>query len=618
MNTPPKGAKPSQPAAPPTAGWSWPEWMGIVLGVALAVFYRADAPPLGTVSNFLEFKWAAAAVAAAIWGGLLATRRLPAAEPQVTWIDLALATLVLWAVVSLAWTPDLRSAAVSAVYVGVAGLLYLLARATATDAVLRLLLVAAGVLIVASLVAFGLYGRAVDLGFGNENFSAEALVLSVCILPLARERSPQPLRWLLPAAAVLALAYLLFRAPSNLQYAALLAVLFYFALRAMPAKGAAALVIVTAGVVIGGMLLWFGSDNFASQFGALPQGWRERVQVWANVGAAIADAPILGHGWGSFYFAYAEYIDRYLTFAPQLGLPAFDSFDRSAGAGHNELLEIWFLLGLPGFLLALSIAGLALTGALRTPQQSVGRWAGAALVAWLAMAQLEFPGQNAATAIQGALLLALIAPDSPGLRWYPRQPWGRIWSGAAALIGMALAVAAGVQVQAQNRFATADLFHRGGQLTAAADGFVSALTVSDLSPKLRLRLYPQSIVAGVPYWNQIGVPELEHRFAVSSTAAPLHPVLLDLRLKFLLALTNPPADQIEAVIRSLRANSGQSNANVHVLDAAWALRLGDRERARASLALAEERLAANPGAISTANNRANVAALLQQLSASGR
>ena len=75
---------------------------------------------------------------------------------------------------------------------------------------------------------------------------------------------------------------------------------------------------------------------------------------------------------------------------------------------------------------------------------------------------------------------------------------------------------------------------------------------------------------------------------------------------------------LPAPLAALKVTSGLSNANAHVLEAAWALRTGDRVRAEASLALAEARLAANPIAVSTANNRTNITALRQQLNAGSR
>lgn len=621
MNTPATGAKPSQPAGPAgTTAWGGPEWMGLALGLALAVFYRAnfaEATTIGVVSNFLELKWATAALAAALWALLLASGGLTPRALQVTWIDAAAAALVLWALVSVSWSPDPASAGLSGLYAGIAVLLYLLARVTTAEALVRLLLVAAGVLLLGALVSHLLFGAAVDLGFGNENFASETLVLCVCILPLVWRQPPSPVRWALLAAAGLGLAYLLALAHSNLQYAAALAALWYLALHRLPRLWGAALTAALAVALAAGAVLWTSSDGFAGQFAQLPEGWRERAQVWMNVLAGIGEAPWAGHGWGSFYFSYADYIDRYLDFAPQLGLPAFDSFDRSAGAGHNEVLEVWFLLGLPGLLLTLAIIGLALVVTLRAPRGTPEAAAGLALSAWLAMAMIEFPGQNAASATLALLFLAVAAPAGPAPARLRPLNLGRPALLLAMAAALALAVPAMIQVGAQNRFAAADLLHRAGQLPASADRLGQALAASDWAPKLRLRLYPQSIVAGLPYWNQVGVPELERRYAVSRSAAPRHPVLLDLRLKFLLALTQPPAAEVETALTHLKANSGHSNANAHVLEAAWALRLGDRRRAQASLELAEARLAENPTAVSAANNRANVAALRQQLGASG-
>lgn len=195
------------------------------------------------------------------------------------------------------------------------------------------------------------------------------------------------------------------------------------------------------------------------------------------------------------------------------------------------------------------MAGLALGRALQAPRGSPDA-AGLGLVLWLAIAMIEFPSQNTASAILALLLLTLVAPGAAT----PARP--RALPLAAGLESLLLAVPAAVEVTAQNRFTAADLLHKAGRLDAAADAMGPALATSDWAPKLRLRLYPQSIVAGLDYWNRTGIPELERHHAVSASAAPRHPVLLDLRLKFLLALTQPSAAEVKAALADLKINYG--------------------------------------------------------------
>lgn len=622
MNTAPRGGKPSQPASPTTEtiAWAGPEWMGLALGLALLAFYRAsfaDGTTTGIISNFLELKWATAALAAGLWGLLLAARRLAPAPVALTWIDALVALLVAWAAISLAWTPDLAAAALSGLFGDIALLFYVLGRCTAAEDLRRILRIAILPIIVGSLATGLLLGKAVDLGFGNENFAAETLVLCICVLPVVWTLESCRLTWLAAGAAGLAAAYLLLLAPSNLQYLALLGVLWYLAVQRLPARAGWALSILLAVMAVVLAVVWTG-DGFAARFAQLPEGWRERPQTWANVAAAGAEAPLWGHGWGSFYTVYADYIDRYLSFLPILGLPVFDSFDRTAGAAHNELLEIWFSLGLPGLLLAVATAILALATALRATHGSPTRWAGAGLVAWLAIAMIEFPGQNAATAILGLLFLNLVAPAALRIRVSPLRADIRPVFLILSVSGIALASGAWQQTAAQNRFAAADLLHKSQRLAPAAEGIVRSLEISDLAPKLRLRLFPQSVVAGPAYWAQVGAAEMERRYAISASSAPGHPVLVDLRLKYLLSAGTPASDEIETLLAGLKTNSGISNANAHVLDAAWALRIGAVERAQASLALAEARLASNPKAVSAQTNATNIAALRRQLGAAPR
>jgi len=211
--------------------------MGVLLDLALGAFYRAafaDGAVSGTVSNFLELKWATAAVALVLWALLLATGRLPAQAPRPTAIYTLIALLVAWAALSLMWTPGRAVATLSGLYAGIGLIAYGLARLTVPAALVRLLPVAAGTLLLASLAADLLYGRAVDLGFGYENFAAEALVLCVGTMALAWPQRGMALRWPLLALGAVAALYLLVLAKANLQYLALLAGLWYLAMRMLP------------------------------------------------------------------------------------------------------------------------------------------------------------------------------------------------------------------------------------------------------------------------------------------------------------------------------------------------------------------------------------------------
>jgi len=139
-------------------------------------------------------------------------------------------------------------------------------------------------------------------------------------------------------------------------------------------------------------------------------------------------------------------------------------------------------------------------------------------------------------------------------------------------------------------FGQLEAFHGAGRYPEAANAALRAASISDLSPKMRLRLFPQAMIAGPAYWQaKLSETEIERLYLRSESAAPLAPLLLDMRLRYLLSrpLDETELAEVESKIQQFKALLGYRNSGPHILDAALALRVSDLPRADASLGLAK-------------------------------
>lgn len=123
-----------------------------------------------------------------------------------------------------------------------------------------------------------------------------------------------------------------------------------------------------------------------------------RCELWLNSIMAWLDAPIFGHGLGSFDWAYAFHRSDHLRWMPETIM----SHPRvSAGAAHNEPIHIFVELGICGAVLAGVLLWSILDGGRRD-----ARWAVAVIAS---TSLIYFPLQNPATAVIAAVALGLTA-----------------------------------------------------------------------------------------------------------------------------------------------------------------------------------------------------------------
>lgn len=161
-----------------------------------------------------------------------------------------------------------------------------------------------------------------------------------------------------------------------------------------------ALALVLGAVV--GILVGGASGNELEQYSAVVQpadSMRERLLLFSAAWHLISEAPLLGHGIGSFSELY-----------PALRLPGDLTFGHVV---HNDYLQLWAEAGLPMFLWMLAVAAICtqrtvtlgwalVRGSLAPEELQHGRWRFTALLiagSVLAHALINFPFFSPATVV---------------------------------------------------------------------------------------------------------------------------------------------------------------------------------------------------------------------------
>lgn len=259
-----------------------------------------------------------------------------------------------YAALSLLWSPDPGQGAYQ--LLNAAGLLavYLAAPNLDVRLIARVGIVGATILGVLDPAFYG--------GFGNENFLTSFILIA---MPLAGF-------WAVPAAA-----YLWFNG-SILEWGVLLAVGVYYLFIWRWWAGLVASALLGGAVAYG--MIYVVPAPLEHVFWSLGS----RVEIWANTFRMWLEAPVFGHGFGSFLYEYPRFMEWF----------PFDHTDGAhvyVGAAHNEYLHLLSELGLVGLVLSIPLL--------------IGVKYKAPLFVAGVLAFVDLPLQNAPTAILVALVL---------------------------------------------------------------------------------------------------------------------------------------------------------------------------------------------------------------------
>ena len=554
-------------------------------------------------------KWLSISVVTATAIGLVGVGVIAAREYRPGLIDLAVGIFVLWALSSGLWTPDKLAFSFSVLHITQMLAVFLFLRIINETSAKSLIegLAVSGVVLSLVLISLGL-AEGFDGGFGNENFAAEFLTVATVLLSalavinwrlMARKRA---LVYAVVAAA--GLVYLLFLAPSNLQFLGL-AGAAAFALWWVSRRLFAGVIVVAVIGIIAVVLL---APEFADQ---LPRTFRDRAQIWVNASLLAVQAPLTGHGLGSFFHLYPSVQDSYVDVAPFLGAPAFDGFLRNAPASENEFLQVFSELGGIGLLFAIGVLATAASRVMRLPFAHVGVACGVTLASAIAISLVSFPMQNPAPALVATVMLAAGAGFHARTTEPHRDRRSRLPIYGLAAASAIVTVLLVPPLQASWSFAHAEAYDGLRNKSAATQWVLRTLEHSSLDPRWRLRAFNQVVID--PERASLDI-DLDELFAVSSSAAPQQPLLLDLRLKQLLSTSGLvlDLDEIEGMLSALMQSSGRSRANAHILEAQLALQLGDRERAVRAVTRARS-LIGEPRKAGDETNLINLEGLERQL-----
>ncbi len=223
-------------------------------------------------------------------------------------------------------------------------------------------------------------------------------------------------------------------------------------------RGAKSLFVALLGLpvlaVVVGAVIWTQADDLRGRLERSSDDWRWRSEMWRGTIQMIRDAPVWGHGGGSFHLVDSRYVRL---------LPG-----RAAVHAHNDYLHVGAEYGLVGLALAL-ITGLAMVSgwlrvALRSRHEKNARLAAGALgmiAAALAQSFVDFNLHifgNSLVLVTALGAIASLSHATGDLR--NRWPPPRIGRGVAVLGGLIALGAIALAVRAWGAHVGVEWFAR--------------------------------------------------------------------------------------------------------------------------------------------------------------
>lgn len=508
-------------------------------------------------------------------------------------LDAWMVAFIAYAGVSLTWSADAAAGGLAVVRWLLLGLSFVYFRQVAGDSFWRLALraIAAANAVV---MYFAITGRANWAGFANENFLTEFELISLpfLLVSIRLERTTVP-RLFFAALVALEIVDLCVFNPSRIEWLVVLVafvvgaqVLLWrrFSLSAAVWLNVAGVAVVVA--ILAGAWLWGGPVK-----ALFVESIRPRLALIVNTLRLWSDAPVFGHGAGSFDALYPLYKEWHLQYFEHADILLANKMVK-AGAAHNELLQGLAEYGLVG----LGIVGGFVFHVLRSAlgrRDSLALAAAASLTIGLVIGLIEFPLQNPATALLLAMAAAQLtrSPQAPRSQLpLARQPWHSMLAARLAVL-----LVAGVLLVATLRFDQSNrLFGQvasllGSDPEAAFEANRAACRLNPLDRRMRMQLYTT-----LTFWTEnspepVSSPQENDRvYEFSHRGAEHQPVLLLGRLQHLLnsGRYEQRPQETEALLEKLKRESSRM-ADVWILEAYYGLLREDSERAAAAIRRAQ-------------------------------
>jgi hypothetical protein len=546
-------------------------------------------------------KWFWISVLATLALACCAWRVYRGREARLDSLDWLMAAFALYALASLAWTPDRLAGLQFLGKFAAAAAIFVYLKDHGDEALFRRLFawttVGAGVALFLAYTQPGIWG-----GFHNQNFITEYLLLAMpfCVgyIAFTPSRAQRTAAWLI----VLGISwYLVVDNSSRLEFAI------------APLVAACMIGYITWRrwgwwpVVLGGIAvaLILGSaaflywDAFPYSERGLRASFMPRVLLVLNTLSLWLDAPLLGNGAGSFSYLFPAHQEDHLR---KLGLEIalFDGTRLVAGAAHNEYVQVLAEFGLAGAAIVTAFVWRAIRIARSGPPFGPLQYAAvAAIFVWAANAALEFPLQNPSTLVLALASVAILVAN-PYRKQADEQRF-TLEPGFAAVSASALLVAAiAVQIlgdrltQASKYSALSSYLMNQGDPRGAYLALREAYELNPWDYSTRVTLFLGAVILmDTESWRAPNMGERLRRqpflsagmnrlYDIARSAGPCA-ALLTSRLYYLVRSGNYPDHQAEITdsLSFLRQNAGRIR-DIWMMDAVFGLLNGNPSQVAAA------------------------------------
>ena len=342
---------------------------------------------------------------------------------NVTLSEAIITALLTWSAITLTWSLDWRDGLLTIESALALAVIYAAFRRF-KEREQRQIISIVSVTGFALALAFGWSRQELYGGFGNENFQAEWLLITLPFL-IWTWVSNRHHFFIMRAAALLltpvALYFLLFVNLSDSKWAALGCVLLLVSIWIYRNKG-----FIWAGIVF---MVPVNIALFSGWFASPPvqKAFMHRLEIGFNTALMWWEKPWFGHGVGSFNYEYGRFQEAHLAFFPNM-----DTVLRPAaifaGAAHNEFLQLASETGVIGLAAALALVSLILLTSWDKRRDSLSAAAPSgtennglrnaaiySVVIALGLSTVGFPFQNPASMMTVVLAIAILMQNEKNL-----------------------------------------------------------------------------------------------------------------------------------------------------------------------------------------------------------
>lgn len=361
-------------------------------------------------TNPNDFKWIGIAALGALSLLRLATSAFPGDRIRFDHIDLAVLAFLAYSMLSLLWSPDPLSGMSFIFKFFLCASIFLYLKKADNDQLFHVTSIAIALSLAVVLLYFPLEISYIG-GFGNTNYITEYCLLAAPFAGgLAFIYRSLAIRWLAVILVAADAYYLLFHNISKFEFAiipviSLLTITVLFWKRA---KWPVMLTWMAAIIAISVLIYtrWEGDHGFRGSI-------YPRLELIINTTYMWLDAPLFGHGAGSFLGLWRFYQEKHFSWLAS-DYKTQTNVWAAPEAAHNEYLQFLADFGLVGLVIVLYFGWRMLRG-LRANKPDAPAWIGlTATAVAMICAALEFPLQNPATLLLATIGLAFVARRAQG------------------------------------------------------------------------------------------------------------------------------------------------------------------------------------------------------------